>query len=179
VERETGTKITLESFKENSPLCFNGGKGAGEALMYERFVTHFLDRRPDVEHIMKVTGKLYLASPRQIPSLPTNTRYITCQLNRNLTFMDTRFYCVDVKTFRDFFLGMAPMVCESNGEYLEQVAAKAALRACLSGVPRIGAEYFPSIRGISGGSGRRYRGLRSSVGRIMRIVEHRLSLGAV
>jgi hypothetical protein len=156
-------RIHTLSYAEDSPLT-QQGKGAGEALMYDRIADWLTGPAREYVSLTKVTGQLTLRNPRaslrQMPAGP----HLRCLLRLNLTKMDTRIWGADVGTFGKYFTGMADEVDEHHGIDLETVACRRALSAVVDGVPRPEFRFAPVLRGVSGSTGARLRGLRTAGG---------------
>lgn len=137
-------------------------KGAGEARMFDR-LSDWLDT-PEAPRgpITKVTGRLTLKNPGILAGPYRAEPFWRVAVSSDLTLVDTRIMVVSRDLVRGYLTGLAGQVDEDRGDILERVVARSVLRSIADGAAREPFSALPIIRGVSGSTGRRYLGIRTS-----------------
>lgn len=126
------------------------GKGYGEMRIIDYALEHSTIIR-ECSMIMKVTGRLIVANAEKIGKAigETNGVEVFCDLRRDLTTADSRFFCATPRFVRKYFMSFAAIMDESTGICFEDVLARAVHRAMADGMRWSMLPYAHDIRGVA------------------------------
>jgi len=153
-----GKGIHLESlfFKGNAENVVLHGKGYGEGEIMEYIFSHS-ELIKGEDYFYKITGRLIVNNIKDIVRLTTKKNI--CHINiPNATrrdILDTRFYGMPVKMYREYFLKAYENVDDSKERFLEHVFAHI-LRDKKRGLKHRNIPRYPRLTGRSGSSGGDY-----------------------
>lgn len=147
-------EIEFISFKGDYRMIQQRGKGYGEGeLIKYAFKNSRLLR--ESEYFIKITGRLKVKNiSKIINGIYNNSVYMKMLSIRDTRrWIDTRFYCMPIKIYNEYFLDLYKKVEDSKNETIEKIFYDTIIEknlyikdfCCL-----------PNIVGISGGTGGRY-----------------------
>jgi hypothetical protein len=126
------------------------GKGYGEmriighALAHSRFIK-------ETNRVMKVTGRYIVRNAEAIAEAVCKTDGVDvfCDLRRNLSTADSRFFCATPDFLMNYFMPLRGIMNESAGICFEDVLARAVHRAMADGRRWSMLPYAHDLRGIA------------------------------
>lgn len=158
---------TLEAMAAATPSCrvefisFSGNSGGavrGKGFAELTAMEHALSKSrliADGKWIVKCTGRLtVLNAPSLVPRIAARNFDVMCDLRRNLSFSDTRFFAATPEFLRRYLLPQQSMIDDLNGVFLEHALACASVRAVADQKMWRPLPVYPRLQGISGTEGR-------------------------
>lgn len=160
-------KIEFLSFKGNTNMIREFGKGFGEGEIISYAFNHSKLMVQDEASFIKVTGRLRILNLDKIlKELKQEKNYFnTVNLNPfvNLRKVDTRFYQCTKRNFIDFFIDSYKEVNDHNEFYLEHVYYD---KLSKNKIEYSNSKILPNFLGVSGSTGTLYN--RSFINIIVR-----------
>jgi hypothetical protein len=148
--------VTLLSFDDNEAAhCY--GKGNGELALIERCLEYERSRGLE-RRILKITGRLWARNAAALlAALARETADVACDLQRDLTFADSRAFCATRAFWERYLLPRRGQADDRQGVYFEHVLARAVHSALADGGKWAPLPLSPWIEGTSATLGRPYR----------------------
>ena len=148
--------VTLLSFDDNE-AAHRYGKGHGELALIKRCLER--ERSRGLEgRILKITGRLWVRNAAAlVAALAAQTADVACDLQRDLTFADSRVFCATRTFWERYLLPRREEADDRQGVYFEHVLARAVHSALGDGGKWAPLPLSPWIEGKSATVGRPYR----------------------
>ena len=148
-------RLQLLSYKEPA-FPPELGKGYGE-LSTIRYVLNNVSDLCDDTWILKVTGRYFVTGIKSLLSqLQASQADVICELQRGLTFADTRVFCATTKFLREYLCPLIDQANDSQNVFIEHLLARATHKALSQGGSWEMPAYPLDVRGISGTFGNSY-----------------------
>lgn len=157
VEQYGRNQIELLQFNgQNFPGEF--GKGYGELLII-KYAIQNSNLIQNSDYVIKVTGRYFIKNIKKIADvlLKNDNIYVMADLQRNLTWADTRIFAFKPSFFTNYLSKYQDMINDSQGFYLEHALARAILCAISDGHKWIPLPSKPLIIGHSGTANTPYK----------------------
>ena len=147
--------VTLLSFDDNE-AAHRYGKGHGELALIERCLAQ--ERSRSLKgRILKITGRLWVRNAAAlVEALAGETADVACDLQRDLTFADSRVFCATRTFWEHYLLPRRVEADDRKGVYFEHVLARAVHSALGDGGKWAPLPLCPWIEGSSATSGKPY-----------------------
>lgn len=130
------------------------GKGYGETLALTHVMEHSRQLR-ETTRFLKINGRYYVPRLGRILSDMTTETQIFCNLNKKMTFSDSRFFGGDLAFLRRVCTeGL--QVNDQEGVWFEHVLARSVLRGVADGLTWRFISTLPNIQGSSATTDRAY-----------------------
>lgn len=146
-EHPSGKDVEFLSF-DGQDFPRSRGKGYGETLALQYVACHSVQLRR-TNRFLKVNGRYYVSNVNLVLSALDEEAQLFCNLNRGLTFSDSRVFGGS-REFLERFVMEGLKVDDEMGIWFEHALARAALRAIADGYAWNFMTHLPVIDGISG-----------------------------